>query len=120
KAAQSLPGSAMAAVEKHRDWLCLLQVAAAHAKTATSGLAARIAALSYLFAAGQLWPFCHTDKMPWRLPLPHGVPPPVPPGVVLMGILRACFCATASGGFGSVIVSTPSLNCADTCSASTW
>jgi hypothetical protein len=47
-------------------------------------------------------------------------PPPVLPCVVLIGILRACFCATASGGFGSVIVNTPSLNCADTCSVSTW
>ena len=46
------------------------------------------------------------------LPLQAGIgPPPKPCGGLLTSILRPCFCATASGGFGSVIVRTPSLNC---------
>jgi hypothetical protein len=37
-------------------------------------------------------------------------PPPKPCGGLFTSILRPCFCATVSGGFGSVTVRTPSLN----------
>src|SRR5215813_11642804 len=49
-----------------------------------------------------------------------GVPEPDGLAVVLISIRWPCFWVVASAGFSMVIVSTPSLNCADTAPGSTW